>query len=334
MAGAGFSVGSTLVTGATGFVGRPLCEHLASQGHSIVACVREASPNSWQAYPNILQADVGNISPDTDWTPALNGVACIVHLAARVHVMHECAQDVRAAYRAANTDSTLNLARQAAQAGVRRFVFVSTIKVNGEGRARTYAESDLPNPQDAYALSKWEAEQGLYEIAVQTGMQVVILRPPLVYGPGVKANFLRLMQLVERGWPLPLGAIHNRRSLLYVGNLVSAIEHCLVQPCAVGKTFLVSDGEEISTSDLVRLIASEMGKPARLLPVSPGLIRLAASMLGKRKEADRLLGSLSLDSGKLRHECGWQPPYTMREGLRETVAAYLEPAASSKQVTK
>ena len=313
---------AVLVTGGAGFVGRPLCKYLASQEQRVIACVREMLALRSNSRFKINQVEVGNISPDTDWRPILVDADAVIHLAARVHVMHDAATDPLLIYREANTDTTLNLARQAAAAGVRRFIFVSTVKVHGEGRAEPYTESDLPMPQDAYAISKWEAEQGLHAISAETGMEIVIFRPPLVYGLGVKANFLRLMQLVERGYPLPLGAVHNRRSLLYVGNLVSAIAHCLKHPAAAGKTFLVSDGEDISTPDLIRLIAGEMGRPARLLPVPAPLIRLFAMAVGKRAEADRLLGSLVIDGSKLMDECGWRPPFSPQEGIRETVRAY------------
>jgi UDP-glucose 4-epimerase len=225
-----------------------------------------------------------------------------------------------ALYRATNTDATLNLARQAAQAGVRRFVFVSSIKVNGEGRDAPYRETDPPAPQDAYAISKWEAEQGLWRIARETGLEVVVLRPPLVYGPGVKANFRRLLDTVARGWPLPLGAIENRRSLLYLGNFVDAIRVCVEHPAAAGQTFLIDDGQPVSTPELVRAVARAMGRPARLLPVPAGMLEFAGALLGKRAAVARLTGSLWLDSSLIRARLGWTPPYSMAAGMAATVA--------------
>lgn len=247
-----------LVTGATGFVGKALCAGLSASGYGVVPAVR---CNSGLPHEMV----VGNLDASTDWRSALSGCDAVVHLAARVHVMDDTSQNPLALYRETNTEATLNLARRAAQAGVKRFIFISTIKVNGEGRDEPYRETDAPAPKDAYAISKWEAEQGLQRIARETGLEVVILRPPLVYGPGVKANFLRLMRTVEKGWPLPLGAIRNRRSLLYLGNFVDAIRLCVEHPAAAGQTFLVDDGQPVSTPDLIRAVAHAMGRPARLL---------------------------------------------------------------------
>ena len=303
-----------LVTGATGFVGTALRARLAASGHEVVPAVRSKS-----GLPH--EVVVGNLDAATDWRPALTGCDVVIHLAARVHVMNDVAQDPLALYRATNTEATLNLARQAVQAGVKRFVFISTIKVNGEGRDTAYRETDVPAPEDAYAMSKWEAEQGLRRIARETGLEVVILRPPLVYGPGVKANFLRLMRTVEKGWPLPLGAIRNRRSLLYLGNFVDAIRACVEHPAAAGQTFLLDDGEAISTPDLIRAVAHAMGRPARLLAVPVGVLELAGALLGKRAAVARLTGSLFVDSSAIRLRLAWTPPYTMRQGLDATVAA-------------
>lgn len=303
-----------LITGATGFVGMALCDRLAASGYGVVPAVRSTS-----GLPN--EVVVGDLDASTDWRPALAGCNAVVHLAARVHVMHDTASDPLALYRATNTDATLNLARQAAQAGVRRFAFVSTIKVNGEGRDEAYRESDVPAPQDPYAISKWEAEQRLWKIAEETGLEVVILRPPLVYGPGVKANFLRLMQVVKKGWPLPLGAVRNRRSLLYLGNFVDAIRVCVEHPAAAGHTFLIDDGQPVSTPELVRAVARAMGRPARLLAVPVGVLAFAGALLGKRAAVARLAGSLYVDSSTIRSRLGWTPPYTMEAGLEATVTA-------------
>lgn len=303
-----------LVSGANGFVGRALCGHLHMHGHAANPAVRRASDLAGEVV-------VGDMNGKNDWTAVLIGCEAVVHLAARVHVMDDTAQAPLALYRATNTDATLNLARQAAEAGVKRFVFISTIKVNGEGRDEPYVDTDQPAPEDAYAISKWEAEQGLHQIAADTGLEVVILRPPLVYGPGVKANFRRLLQTVERGWPLPLGAIRNRRSLLYLGNFVDAIRVCLEHPAAAGQTFLIDDGRPVSTPDLIRAVARAMGRPARLLAVPVGALEFAGALIGKRAAVARLTGSLWVDSSLIRTRLGWTPPFSMEVGLAATVAA-------------
>ena len=303
-----------LVTGANGFVGRSLCECLSAHGHVVVPAVRRVSGLAGEMV-------VGEFGGATDWASVLAACDTVVHLAARVHVMNDRAQDPLALYRATNTEATLNLARQAAQAGVRRFVFISTIKVNGEGHDAAYRETDVPAPEDAYAISKWEAEQGLRQIAADTGLEVVILRPPLVYGPGVKANFLRLLRTVARGWPLPLGAIRNRRSLLYLGNFVHAIRLCVEHPAAAGQTFLLDDGEAVSTPDLVRAVARAMRRPAHLLAVPVKVLEFAGTLLGKRAAVARLAGSLWVDSSLIRSRLGWTPPYSMEAGLAATVAS-------------
>ena len=305
-----------LVTGANGFIGKATCAALRQAGHAVTPIVRR---------PNSLAGEqiIGDIGGQTDWCTTLTGMDGVVHLAARVHLMRDTAADPLAQYRAANVEGTLHLARQAAAAGVRRFVFVSSIKVNGAERAKPYTEADAPQPADDYARSKWEAEQGLWKIATQTRLEVVILRPPLVYGPGVRANFLALLRAVARGMPLPLGAIHNQRSLVYVGNLTDAIIHCLEHPAAVGKTFLVSDGEGVSTPELVRRIAAALGRPARLLPVPSLLLRMLATLTKKSALARRLMDSLTLDNTAIRHTLNWSPPFTLDEGLSKTAAWYL-----------
>ena len=303
-----------LVTGATGFVGSALCGQLRAAGHTVIAAVRRSS-----GLPD--EVAIGEMSSSTNWRTGLAGCDTVIHLAARVHVMNDTAQDPLALYRATNTEATLNLARQAAQAGVKRFVFISTVKVNGEGRGAAYRETDVPAPEDAYAISKWEAEQGLQRIARETGLEVVILRPPLVYGPGVKANFLRLMKTIQRGWPLPLGAIHNRRSLLYLGNFVDAIRLCVEHPAAAGQTFLLDDGQAVSTPELIRAVARAMGRPPRLLAVPVGVLAFVGALLGKRAAVTRLTGSLHVDGSAIRSRLGWTPPYSMEAGLAATVAA-------------
>jgi len=311
---------NVLVTGASGFVGRALCEVLLRHGQSVRGTLRQPD-GKLALVVGVEPIVVGTINAATDWKAALAGCDVVVHLAARVHVMDDKSSDPLADFREVNTEGTLNLARQAAQAGVKRFVFISTIKVNGEGRDTPYRETDAPVPEDAYAISKWEAEQGLQLVAQESGMEIVILRPPLVYGPGVKANFLRLMRSVARGWPLPLGSIRNRRSVLYLGNFVDAIRVCVVHPAAAGQTFLLDDGEAVSTPELIRAVAQAMGRPARLLAVPVRVLELAGALLGKRTAVARLTGSLFVDGSFIRSRLGWMPSYSMDEGLAATVAS-------------
>lgn len=308
-----------LITGSTGFVGQHLVTELAKRHLSYKLAVK----NSFNVGNDDHSIHVGDINAQTTWSNALEGVTDVVHLAARVHITQETSTDAYAAFRAVNTAGTLNLARQAAAAGVRRFVFLSSIKVNGEGSPHAYLETNTPAPEDAYALSKWEAEQGLWDISTKTGMQVVILRIPLVYGPGVGANFLQLLQTVNKGWPLPLRGIENRRSLLYIGNLVDAILAVLEHPHAANKLYLLSDGQDVSTSQLVDRIAQALNKPPLLFAVPQGLIRAAAGVLGKSSAMDRLFGSLYLDSSKIQQELGWVPPFSLQQGLGETANWFL-----------
>ncbi|MFA7239187.1 MAG: SDR family oxidoreductase [Sulfuricellaceae bacterium] len=309
-----------LVTGANGFVGQALCPHLENAGWSVRKAVRT---------PRDDCIAVDDIGADTDWRAALNGVDAVVHLAARAHIMQDSAQDPLAIYRAINCAGTENLARQAVQAGVKRLVYVSSIKVNGESTpVRPFSADAPPHPQDPYGISKWEAEQALQRVAAETGLEIVILRPPLIYGAGVKANFLRLMNLTARGLPLPLGGIKNRRSLLYLGNLADAIRVCLSHPAAAGKTYLLSDGDPLSTAELVRHLATALGTPATLLPIPPSLLRLAGLLTDKRAEIARLLDSLEIDSAAIRNELDWQPPYTLEQGLAATAAWYRAAAKS------
>jgi len=305
-----------LVTGANGFVGRALCEALAASGRRVKRALRIAQPG----VPDAVA--VGDIGADTDWRSALEGVSSVVHLAARTHVLRETAADSLAEYRRVNLDGTRRLAQQAGRAGVRRLVFVSSIKVNGEVTERPFTEDDAPRPEDAYGVSKWEAEQALVRVAGETGLQVAVLRPPLVYGPEVKGNFLRLMGLVARGTPLPLASITNRRSLIYVGNLVDAVIKAIDVPAAAGRAYLVSDGEDVSTPDLVRAIARSLGVAPRLLPCPPAMLRLGAALTGKRAELARLTGSLQADGSRARRELGWQPRLSLAQGLSATARWY------------
>ncbi|BDM24240.1 SDR family oxidoreductase [Pseudomonas sp. LRP2-20] len=313
-----------LVTGASGFVGSALCRTLAVQGgFAVRGAVRKAE----SLMPaGVSSVTVGELDAATDWTVALAGVEVLVHTAARVHVMHETASDSLAAFRRVNVDGTLHLARQAAAAGVRRFVFISSIKVNGEASqpGRPLGADDVPAPSDAYGISKHEAEQGLFQLAAATGMEVVVVRPVLVYGPGVKANFHSMMRWVARGVPLPFGAIDNRRSLVSLGNLVDLILACIDHPQAAGQVFIASDGDDVSLPRLLQAIGRELGRPARLLPVPPRLLQLAAGLLGRRDLAQRLLGSLQVDITKNRQLLGWVPPLTLHQGLHATAHSFLE----------
>lgn len=278
------------------------------------------------AGPDIFAS--GPLDGHTDWSAALAGTQAVVHLAARVHVMGELAGDPLAAFRVVNTEGTLNLARQVAAAGVHRFVFVSSIKVNGESTAPGHAfrASDVPQPEDPYGQSKCEAEDGLRALAARTGLDVVIVRPPLVYGPGVKANFAALMRAVQRGLPLPLGAVvNNRRSFVALDNLVDLLIACLDNPAAANQTFLVSDDEDLSTAELLRRLGQAMERPARLLPVPPWLLQAGAALLGKRDVAQRLLGNLQVDITGTRQTLGWAPLVSVDEGLRRAVTGLATP---------
>lgn len=309
-----------LVTGANGFVGRALCDELLRHGQSVRGTLRQHEGRH-ALLERVEPIVVGTINAATDWKAALAGCDAVVHLAARVHVMNDKASDPLAKFREVNTEGTLNLARQAVRAGVKRFVFISSIKVNGEGRDVPYRETDAPAPEDAYAISKWEAEQGLQRIAQETGLEIVTLRPPLVYGPGVKANFQRLLHTIARGWPLPLEAIRNKRSLLYLGNFVDAIRICVEHPAASGQTFLLDDGRAVSTPELIRAVAQAMARPARLLAIPVNMLEFAGALLGKRAAVMRLTGSLWVDGSLIRSRLGWTPPYSMEAGLAATVAS-------------
>jgi nucleoside-diphosphate-sugar epimerase len=305
-----------LVTGANGFVGSALCKRMERDAIAFRPAVRR------KLRPD--DHEVGLISAGTDWSAALKNCDAVVHLAARVHVMNEHAADPLAAFREVNVAATVNLARQAAQHGVRRFVFVSSIKVNGEMTRQTpFSAGDKPAPQDAYGQSKLEAELALQRIAQETGLEVVVVRPPLVYGPGVRANFLQLMYLIKRGIPLPLGGIDNCRSLVAIDNLVDLLLVCLRHPAAAKQTFLVSDGHDVSTPELVRMLAVAMGKRTLLMPVPPGILAAGAALLGKTAAAERLLGSLQVDIEPTRSLLDWQPPVSMEDAIDATVAHFL-----------
>lgn len=305
---------TVLVTGARGFVGRALCDRLHAEGHDVKRIVRSSSD------PNEIA--VGEIGNATDWHGHLSGCEVVVHLAARVHVMDDLSADPLAAYLQANTYATLNLARQASEAGVRRFIYISSIKVNGE--SGHFAGSDVPSPVDPYAVSKWEAEKGLLEMAENSSMEIVILRPPLVYGPGVRANFLRLMRWVDMGVPLPLASVHNFRSMIFLGNLVDAIVQVMTRSEGAGKTYLVSDGEDISTPNLIRKIATALGKHANLWPLPMKFLRFLGMLSGKSAEVDRLVGNLQINNNDFLRDLGWRPPYSLDQGITATADWYRQ----------
>jgi len=260
------------------------------------------------------------IGADTDWCAALAGVNVVFHLAARVHIMNDSASNPLAEFRKTNVDATLNLAKQAVTAGVKRFIFISSVKVNGEftNIGEPFKETDLPMPDDFYGLSKYEAEQGLLALAKETGLEVVIIRPPLIYGPGVKANFASMLRVVKKGLPLPLGAIHNKRSFVYIGNLVSLLILCINHPRAVNQIFFVSDGQDLSTTELLKICANSFNIKAWLIPVPSRLIAVVASILGKSDIAQRLCGTLQIDISKAKNMLGWRPVVTVLDGLEAT----------------
>lgn len=313
-----------LLTGASGFVGRGLLERMSARPNlELVAVLRR--PVS--GFPeSVVSLQVPGLEPDTDWQEGLQGIGVVIHSAARVHVMHEVSSDPLAEFRKVNVEGTLNLARQAVAAGVRRFIFISSIKVNGEGTPvnGSYLADAQAAPADPYGISKMEAEQELRALATETGMEVVIIRPVLVYGPGVKANFLSMMRWLHRGVPLPFGAIHNQRSLVALDNLVDLIVTCIDHPAAANQTFLVSDGEDLSTSELLRRMGSALGKPARLLPVPSWLLQAGAALLGKSGLSQRLCGSLQVDISKTRELLNWTPPVSVDEALGKTARHFLE----------
>lgn len=311
-----------LLTGSTGFIGSSLTQHLHQKGYPIIAAIRQIS----DAFsPGIQQVSVSDLLPSTNWTSAINKVDTIIHLAARAHILKDQATAPLAAFRETNTYATLNLAQQAANAGVRRFIFISSIGVNGnQTYAKPFAADDLPTPAEPYAISKHEAEIGLRQIAAETGMEVVIIRPPLVYGANAPGNFEQLIKTVARGIPLPLDNIHNQRSLVALPNLIDLITTCIDHPAAANQTFLVSDGEDLSTTQLLQRLSHALGKPARLLSIPQSWLETALTLVGKHAIAQRLCGNLQVDISKTRDLLGWTPPVSVDAALRQTAQAYLQ----------
>ena len=306
-----------LVTGANGFVGKALVCKLTAVGCVVTAVVRHKDA--------VLPFPCQQVDRYEDIAHLMSAQSCVIHLAARVHVMQGELDNPMSAYRSANVNLTLTLARQAAAAGVRRFVFLSSIKVNGEETlpGRAFGPDDVGAPSDPYAISKMEAEQGLRKISLETGMEMVIIRPPLVYGPGVRANFEALMRAVTRGFPLPLGAINNRRSLIGLNNLLDFITVTIGHPRAANQTFVVSDAQDLSTPELIRRMAHAVGKPARLIAIPLGILKAGAALLGKQDRLQRLCGNLQIDIAKANDLLGWKPPYSVDEGLKQTASGRI-----------
>ena len=309
-----------LVTGASGFVGSTLCAHLIAKGYAVRGAVRRASDKPLQGVDVRVVSD---LCADTNWSEALADINAVVHCAARVHVMDETSLDPLTEFRDVNVKGTICLAEQAVNSGVKRFIYISSIKVNGENTSGSpFKADDIPKPEDPYGISKWEAEQALRGIADKTGLEIVIIRPPLVYGPGVRANFLRLMKILS-GIPLPFGAVNNLRSMVALDNLVDLIETCLNHPVAINQTFLVSDGEDLSTKALLQRTAVAMGRSVFLIPVPVSVLWAFARLFGKSDIVKRVCGSLQIDISKTRDCLGWSPPVSVDDALRKTAKYFL-----------
>ena len=313
-----------LITGVNGFVGKTLSDELVIKGFNVNGTVRSVMSVDFPGA--ITKFVIKDIDSKTDWQNALEGVDVVIHLAARVHVMKDTAIDALSEFRRVNVEGTLNLARQAVEAGVQRFIFISSIKVNGEGSilGQPYTPEDQPAPVDPYGISKREAEDGLRQLASETGMEVVIIRPPLVYGPGVKANFQSMMRWLDKGIPLPLGAIHNQRSLVSLDNLIDLIVTCIHHPAAANQIFIAGDGEDLSTTELLQRMAAALGKKAWLIPVPSFILEWGASLVGKQAITQKLCGSLQVDISKARDLLDWKPPVSVDEALRKTAQYYMK----------
>lgn len=301
-----------LLTGASGFLGSRLIKNLhTKQDVILTAAVRRMAQISAS---RILE--VQSLDANTDWSTAVANQQVVIHVAARAHVMKDEIYDPLAEYRRVNVEGTVNLARQASEAGVQRFIFISSIAVNGSISTKPFTEYDVPNPTELYAQSKWEAEKGLWEIQHETGIELVIIRPPLVYGPNAPGNFGSLMRWIDKGVPLPLGGIRNQRTLVGLDNLVDLIITCIDHPAAANQVFLAGDGQDLSTTELLREVAKAAGKPSRLISIPSSLLMLTATLFGKKSVAERLLGSLQVDISKASDLLSWQPPFSTEEGLR------------------
>ena len=308
-----------LLTGSTGFVGSALLAELQKlPDYRVIPALRSSISSDFDN-----SVVVGDIDGATDYSSALSGVSVVVHAAARAHIKRDEVPAPLAEYRKVNAEGTLNLARQAAAAGVKRFVFISSIGVHGLNSKKPFNETDTENPHDAYATSKYEAEVGLRKLADEIGLEVVVIRPPLVYGGAAPGNFRSLMKLSSTGLPLPFGCVNNLRSMVYVGNLVDFIVRCIDHPDAANETFLISDGCDVSLRYLLTCIRSAMGRSSRLVPVPVWLFKLAGSLTGQHAVVDRLVGDLQVDSSKARNLLGWVPPYTVEQGIAATVADFI-----------
>ncbi len=307
-----------LITGITGFVGKAVCKRLRQdKDHMLTGSTRTKDLGSGPERVPLYH--IPEIGPNTDWTQAVSGADVVIHLAARVHIMKDRATNPLAEFRKVNTEGTIKLAKQAAVAGVKRFIFISTVKVAGERSPEGgFTETETPKPEDAYGISKWEAEQALTNLSKTAKMDIVILRPPLVYGPGVKGNFSSLMSAIKKGLPLPLGAIQNHRSLLFVDNLADAIAVAVTHPGAANQTFFISDKETISTPDLIRKTAAALGRKPRLINLPIGLLRFAGALTGKTGAVQRLIGSLTVNTDLIQTQLEWQPPFSIETGLKNT----------------
>ncbi|QLG87010.1 SDR family oxidoreductase [Chitinibacter bivalviorum] len=310
-----------LLTGASGFVGQALLDRMLVSGDlELIAAIRKPVA---QLPSGVTGIHIGGIEGDTDWRFALEGVDYVIHCAARAHVMNDTSPDPLAEFRKVNVEGTLNLARQALAVGVRRFVFISSIGVNGNSTTSPFSENDKPNPVEPYAISKFETELGLQKLVIGTEMELVIIRPPLVYGPNAPGNFGRLIRTVAKGLPLPLGAIQNKRSLVSLDNLVDLIWTCIIHPAAANQVFLVGDGEDLSTTELLQRMAKALGVSSRLIPVPMKALKFWAGLLGKADMAQRLCGSLQVDISKARAVLGWTPPVSVDKALHKTAQDFL-----------
>ncbi|ODN65461.1 UDP-glucose 4-epimerase family protein [Methylophaga muralis] len=307
------------VTGATGFVGKALVTQFVAEGHHVVAAVREYSKVLPTKVEQKRVGDFGFLSESNTIINALDNIDMVIHTAARVHIMKDSSADPIEEFRKINVYATVELAQQAARAGVKRFIYLSSVKVNGEStdNRRPFSETDDPAPEDAYGQSKLEAEKLLLDLAKTTSMEVVIIRPPLIYGPGVKANFASMIKIINKGIPLPFGAISNQRSMLAIDNLVSFIRLCMTHPAATNQVFLIADGEDVSTTTLLRLLAEGYMRPPRLIPVPLSWMNFFAKLIGKQMITDRLFGNLQIDTSKARELLGWKPVITMKQQLNK-----------------